>query len=137
MPPKPVGIWATFSCRNRGKAAPSPMPRAAIPKVIRKTVTAESAIMKDVTLRSVFESTLRGRTLLQNLAQRNSRREKGEERMIQKDSPSRLTAGKTKRTATAEVTNPTMPRFRKEIRFWRKKLGMAARSSGRSVKDRK
>jgi hypothetical protein len=54
--------------------------------------------------------------------------------MIQNELPSRLTAGNTNRTATAEVTNPTMPRFRKEMTFWRKKLGIAARSRGRSLK---
>ncbi len=54
--------------------------------------------------------------------------------MIQNEAPSRLTAGNTNRMATDAVTNPTMPRFRKEIKFWRKKLGMAARSRGRSLK---
>ena len=53
----------------------------------------------------------------ENFPHRNRFRESGEDRIIQKAPFSELTAGKIKRTDTAESTNPANPIFRKAIIF--------------------
>jgi hypothetical protein len=104
-------------------------------------VTEERTIMKGVTCKRVLERMIkisarirRGIRLVQNLLQRKLRGGMGEERMIQKENPSRLTAGKTNRPETADMTNPARPMLRKEIKFWRKEVGRGDLSSGRTRK---
>jgi len=81
---------------------------AAMPKVIRQTVTRESAIIQSGTwsrrlLRNTSSSPSKssGTKISQNLLHSKARREIGALCKIQKAFPSKLIAGKAKRTATA------------------------------------
>src|SRR4029434_7925878 len=91
---------------------------AVIPNVIRKTVASESIIIQEGTcssrlLRNTSSSPRinNGMRLSQSLPQSNVRREIGAVCRIQKAFPSRLTAGKAKRMATALNTKPAKAKF--------------------------
>src|SRR5260370_37989831 len=58
-----------------------------------------------------------GTSPVQNLDQRNTRMETGEERTIQKAAPSAETAGETKRTAARHTTKAAMARVTNEERY--------------------
>src|SRR5262245_40478396 len=114
---------------------------AVIPNVIRNTVARESIIIhKGTCSRRLLRNTSssprsnNGRRLSQSLLQSNVRREIGAVCRIQKAFPSRLTAGKAKRTATALNTKPAKAKFAKETTVFRVAVGSGERSSGRTLK---
>src|SRR5574341_2088899 len=94
---------------------------ALMPKVIRKMVARESVIIQGGTrsmrLLAKTSSAPRksnGTKLSQNLLHSEAPSEIGAVCKIQNAFPSRLTAGKAKRTATALSTKPASARFAKE-----------------------
>src|SRR5215510_3128912 len=102
-----------------------------IPKVISKTVARESTIIHDGTcssklLRNTSNSPRinNGMRLSQSLLHSNVRREIGALCTIQNAFPSRLTAGKAKRTATALNTKPAKAKFAKETTVFKVAVGI-------------
>ena len=87
---------------------------------MKKIATAPTARSTGSAPRKWFDTTVRASAIsrigtrpVQNLDHRKLRIGTGALRMIQKAGPSAETAGKTKRTATAESTKAAMPRFTK------------------------
>src|SRR5262245_23857361 len=114
---------------------------AVIPNAIRKTVARESIIIHEGTCSSrLLRNTSRsprinnGMRLSQSLLQTNVRREIGAVCRIQKAFPSRLTAGKAKRTATALNTKPAKAKLAKETTVFNVAVGNGERSSGKTLK---
>src|SRR5512145_460666 len=117
------------------------MPMATMPKVIKDMVISESAIIQDGTCSSrllkktsTTPSASSGPVISQNLLHNSARNEIGELCKIQKALPSKLIAGKAKRTATALKTNPASARLAKETTVRIVPAGMGERSSGRTLK---
>src|SRR3970282_465298 len=110
---------------------------ALMPKVIRKIVASESSIIHGGT-RSIrllaktssSPSTSSGTKLSQNLRQSEARSEIGAVGKIQKAFPSKLTAGKAKRTATALRTKPARARLAKETIMRLVRWGIGAGTRG-------
>src|SRR5918996_4410696 len=114
---------------------------ALMPKVIMKTVTREIAIIHEGTrskrlLKKTSNSPSRsnGTKFSQNLLHNRERSEMGDVCKIQKAFPSRLTAGKAKRMATALRTKPDKAKLTKETTVFNVAVGIGERSSGRTLK---
>src|SRR5512135_348187 len=114
---------------------------AAMPQVIRQTVINESAIIQGGTCSSrLLRNTRstpkksRGTAINQNLLHNNARSDTGAHCTIQKALPSKLIAGKAKRTATALKTKPASARLAKETTVRIVPAGIGERSSGRTLK---
>src|SRR2546430_2525619 len=114
---------------------------AVIPQVIRKIVARESIIIHRGTCSSRLvrktSSSPRinnGTKLSQSLLQSRVRREIGAVCRTQKAFPSRLTAGKANRIATALSTKPASAKFAKETTVFKVAVGSGERSSGRTLK---
>src|SRR5687768_15558995 len=114
---------------------------AVMPIVIRQIVTIDNAIIQDGTwssrlLKNISNSprTKSGANTSQNLLHKTARSEIGALCIIQKALPSRLTAGKANRTATALKTNPASAKFAKETSVRSVPAGIGERSRGKTLK---
>src|SRR5215471_8226714 len=117
------------------------MPMAVMPKVIKKTVIKDNTIIHDGTwsrrlLRNTSNSPRKsnGMKTIQNLLHTRARSETGALCKIQNARPSRLIAGKAKRTATALSTKPESARLAKETTVRRVPAGIGERSRGKTLK---
>src|SRR6185503_1097776 len=97
-----------------------PAARPTSAKVMKKTAVAVTTFRNGATPRKWLDTTvrhsariMRGTRPVQNFDQRKAFIDTGDVRTTQKAPPSAETAGKMKRTATAERTNPAMARFTK------------------------
>src|SRR5262245_12885562 len=97
-----------------------PVARPRRAKLMKKMATAVRTFRKGVVPRKSFETRVStsarvatGTKPVQNFDHRNERMGTGAVRTIQKAGPSEETAGKTKRTATADSTKDAIPRFTK------------------------